>query len=1292
MSTPAVNTLQALSFPLHGSRLIEASAGTGKTWTIAALYLRLVLGHGEEAGFGRALLPSEILVMTFTRAATRELSDRIRARLLEAARVFRAEAQPRAEDGLLADLLAAYPDGPARSQAAHRLALAAEGMDDAAIHTIDAWCQRMLREHAFDSGSLFDEELLPDEAHLLTQAAQDYWRQQCYPLQPEELQTVLAVWPGVEELTADIRNLLPYIEPAAPGDWDRPEGHLRSVLTRVAQARRAQLAQLKQGWVEKAQRLGDWIGAQTAPKTCPWDRRKLAGATVNRWLSALADWAQDPDADTLPLTDTACQRLQPSGMAEVWKGTGAMPPLPPEFAAFAQLLAGLAQLPSVAEPLRRHASASVARRLDELKRQSGHFSFADLLLRLDAALCSPSGARLRERILSQTPVALIDEFQDTSALQYRIFDRLYPVEESARESARESERESAEARTRSALLLIGDPKQSIYRFRGADIASYLSARQATAGRHYVLGTNHRSTQALVAAVNHCFAQAEQRPGAGAFGYREAGANPLLFVSVAAQGRAEQLLSAGQPMPALTLVHDLNAASKDYHLQAFAERCAEHIVCWLNDAQTGFAAPSAPLRRLRPADVAVLVRTGTEAKAVRRALARRRVASVYLSDRDSVFLSDEAADLLYLLRAIAQPLDTRLARAALATRTLGLSLAELAWLAASDEAFDARAEQLRQLHRIWQTQGVLPLLRQTLHLFALPARWLQPESAATDGERRLTNFLHLAELLQTASRELDGEQALIRWLSEQCEAAAQAQASSDEQVLRLESDADLVKVITIHKSKGLEYPLVCLPFATSFRAEGRGTRAFSWVDETGQRQLALELDEALLARAERERLREDLRLLYVALTRARHALWLGFAALTVGNSPACQTHLSAAGHLLAGPQAQTPEALYQSLQTLAQGCEHIQLRAAPPEPPGVTWLTARAEAAALAEAPTYAGEFDRHWGIASFSALVRAMAPTASRLTPTQSLRPADDEQAPEPSAAPAAEFAPEAAPDTTPETAADAAPATDPAALQVARPAVLATPAVPGAPGAAPWHHFERGPLAGNFLHEQLEWLATEGFALGEDERLAQRLRRRCERAGRGAQADDVLTWLTAVVNAPLPGPGASLAQLERVLPEMEFWLPAQRLPAQDIDALCRAHLLPDAPAHPPRPTLPQRELHGLLMGFADLVVQHAGRFWVLDYKSNQLGSTASAYSTPALAAAMAAHRYDVQAALYLLALHRLLRQRLGEAYQPEQHLGGALYLFLRGVDGPAGGVYTVAPDWVLLDALDELLAQEAAA
>jgi exodeoxyribonuclease V beta subunit len=1318
--------LQPELLDLWGSRLIEASAGTGKTWTIAALYLRLVLGHGNASGqnhgFARPLRPAEILVMTFTRAATRELSDRIRARLIEAAQCFRGDS-PYAPDAFLATLLADYPNGPARSHAAWLLDLAAQSMDEAAVTTIDAWCQRMLREHAFDSGNLFDETLVADEEALQTEASQDYWRQACYPLDAQALAQVMGVWRSVDALVKDMRALVEQATPEAAfhdvSDMANAPT-LAEVLAHANAAHQHALDQLRQGWAARAQGMQDWLDGQLSGHKKDWDGRKLSPKHFTGWLATLAAWANGERADDVPDLKTGWERLAPEGLQQARKPEAAPFTPPPVFAEFAALRAACDALPQIGVALRQHAAAWVRARVLERKRLGGHFGFADLLQRLHDALQGPHAQRLRERLVQQYPVALIDEFQDTSSLQYQIFDRIY----------RAAQNDAA-----SALLLIGDPKQSIYGFRGADIASYLQARRATAGRHYALQTNFRSTATLVDAVNHCFAQAEGSQAGGAFGYRHGKDNPLPFAKVQAHGLAAQLVDGSGPLPALTLVHALETHNSSEMRERFSEVCAAQIVAWLGDPTIGFAKvgggkaiasadaseseitgagtgtgtgtgagtaaaaagaasasagadagidgdadkgrhrgdntdadgqPSA-FTRLRPADIAILVRTGKEATAVRLALEQRGVASVYLSDRDSVFDSPEAHDLVHWLRAVANPQDVRLVRAGLASATLGLGLDELAWLAQDDAAFDQRLEQLRLLRTVWRTQGVLAMLRQTLHQLNLTTRWRD----AINGERRLTNFLHLAELLQTAGGSADGEHALIRWLLTQIEDSA---APPDAHIVRLESDADLVKVVTIHKSKGLQYPVVCLPFACSFRAkERKGTTFVALAQDDGERQVLLQFSDAQLAQADADRLREDLRLLYVALTRAQHRLWLGFSALRVGNSADCATHKSALGRLLGGEDANESTDWQARLHALAEGCAGIALQAAPAHSPRTP--LARAESPAPLRPPlVYQAQFERDWAIGSFSRMVKnlAAASTPSELSPIHQIRPADDEGE--------GEYDPDA---RKPISQTLALPVTPPS-LATALPAGALSDAALLAPQpSSAWHSFARGAQAGNFLHAQLEWLAGEQFALADDPALQERLRKRCERAGHGAQADALVAWLTALVQSPLPGPEAALCALDLTLPEMEFWLVAQRMDSQAIDALCRAHRLPGVP----RAALAQQQLQGMLMGFADLVFEHQGRYWVLDYKSNHLGPDDAAYTEAALAHSMAEHRYDVQASLYLLALHRLLKARLGTAYDPARQLGGAVYLYLRGVRGPARGVCLIPPNLALLGALEDMLA-----
>ena len=1236
--------LDPLTLPLWGSRLIEASAGTGKTWTIAALYLRLVLGHGDreqDHGFGRPLIPSEILVMTFTRAATRELSDRIRARLLEAARCFRGEAQ--ASDLLMTQLLDSYPEGAARASAAWRLATAAESMDEAAVHTIDAWCQRMLREHAFDSGCLFDEELTGNELGMVGEAAQDYWRQQVYPLSGEALDTSLEVWKDIATLIADARALKDQVLLVEAG-----KGSLADCIAQALAEQQAVLVPLKAGWAERARAMLQWLDGQTGQKTSPFNGNKLRKASYAGWLTALATWAESPELVQPDINETGRKRLVPQGMQDALKA-GCTVELPDGFAAFETLLRDLAEVPAIATRLRLHAAVQIQLGLAALKKATGSFGFADMLTRLDHALdpeAKPAAAeRLRNRILTQYPVALIDEFQDTAPVQARIFERLYRIADNDRQAA---------------LLLIGDPKQSIYGFRGADIHSYLKARKATAGRHYVLDTNHRSTASVVAAVNHLLHACELREaGEGTFRYRslpeshgEATENPLPFLPVQARGREERFREGAMAVPAMTLSIDTELRNKNGSMRAFAARCAERITCLLNDPDAGFKQDGKPLTRLRPADIAILVRTGKEAAAVQRELQRRGVASVYLSDQQSVFASAEAQDLLHWLRAVAAPLDARLVRAALATRSVGLSLHELMRLADDDEVFDARSEQLRQLRNTWQLQGVLAMLRRTLHLLELPGRWLS--AGEGDGERRLTNCLHLAELLQTASAQLEGEQALVRWLAEQVQGETQR---NDDHVVRLESDSDLVKVVTVHASKGLEYPLVFLPFASGFRAvEKRYLRMLHLANDAGERTLHLVLESEHIEVADKERHREDLRLLYVGLTRARHAVWVGLAALKVGRGQTCQSHKSALGYLLHGETIHEND-MKAHIEALIAGCADIVLQDAL----SVTSLAyehlRRQEALpALRATAPYVGAFERNWSIGSFSALVRDLGASATATTSVAAIR--DDERVN------LALFEREAS------QAHDDQPAMAMAMAQ--RTSVSDTP----------WHRFPRGALPGNFLHDQMEWLAAEGFDLEDNDERAQQLQRRCDRFGWTEWGADVLAWLRTVVATEIPRVGTSLDRLETLLPEMEFWFPVDQLVAADLDALCREELLDGQSC----PSLPERELKGMLMGFADLVFEHDGRYWVLDYKSNFLGEHDEHYTPQALRGAMAEHRYDVQGAVYLFALHRLLRTRLGDAYDPLQHLGGAVFFFLRGVHAPTRGCHHVVPTMNLLDRMDCLL------
>jgi exodeoxyribonuclease V beta subunit len=452
-AAPAV--LDLFSLPLSGSALIEASAGTGKTYTIAALYLRAVLGHQGVADVQHhekihnadtrlaSLLPPHILVVTFTEAATGELTERIRARLSHAARYFRREVTE--ADPLLLQLAQSFA-AALWPQCAMQLELACQWMDQAAISTIHSWCHRMLAEYAFDSGSSFSEELSTDQSALQNEVVEDYWRsfvyalgqehyfryQQCFATPAALLQALRVVWND---------NAWPLQQ--AP----------QQLIADEQLERKTTLARLKAPWAQWLVELPLLFAKAREAKQL--NGTKLRDDYLQNWLGALAAWANTPDTIKPELSESGWNRLTPEGIADACKGE---PLQHPAFAAVQALRAELTALADCQESLRQHALAWCQQRFANAQQQQGVFGFDDLLSRFAKALKSDRGAQLAERVRAQFPLALIDEFQDTDPVQYQIFSDIY---------------QPLQNRQDCALLLIGDPKQAIYAFRGADIYTYL---------------------------------------------------------------------------------------------------------------------------------------------------------------------------------------------------------------------------------------------------------------------------------------------------------------------------------------------------------------------------------------------------------------------------------------------------------------------------------------------------------------------------------------------------------------------------------------------------------------------------------------------------------------------------------------------------------------------------------------------------------------------------------------------------------------------------------------------------
>lgn len=1163
-----MNVLDINAFPLAGQSLIEASAGTGKTYTITGLYNRLMMAHNSP--FPR-LSCEQILVVTFTRAATEELRGRIRQRLLHSYEdSVRFQQQVPLHDAALQAQFDELTDQKMPLSDWLQANLAA--MDNAAIFTIHGFCQRMLTQFAFDSGLVFEAELVLDAEHYLQQACADVWRQTVYPLTHAQARWVHSQY---ADPNAVLRWLRAWV--ARPDVQVIPARPLKTV---------DELWQRAQQQYEQLQRLASTMSVEEITDlvlNSGVAGRSYTKKHVPNWASILLEYCQGEAIRPLPKN---IERFTPSMMQSALKDGKTLP----QHALFDALQSFLDSLQPLPMALQHHWLADVRTRYFALLEQAGVLTSDDLLRLLQRALQSSQGEALAQRIRQLYPVAMIDEFQDTDAIQYDIFSRIYPPADASRSA-------------NYGLYMIGDPKQAIYAFRGADIFTYIHARRILpAEQRFTLKTNWRSHSQLVKDVNRLFID-HPNP----FLYQ----HDIDYVDVDAAGYADAsaLTVGGETIAPLQCWLDPEPMNKADAMPYVAQQTAERIQALLNGAGRLGG------RDVNASDVAILVRNRQQAGWMRTALAEQGIGSVFLT-HDSVFDSEQARDVLVLLMAASEPANERAVRTAIATRSHGFDVQTLQQLRDDERSWEVELANFHDYHRCWQQRGVMAMIM----------RWLGDRERAiqlrqqADGERCLTNMMHLGELLQTQSRRVRGMQALIRWLGERIYPAAghDEQRKGEEAQLRLESDANLVTIVTIHKSKGLEYPIVFLPYLWADASDVRSGSASSYCADGHGTVLDLTPDEQAKAQQQREVLAENVRLLYVALTRAQYACFMPIAAAIDGRSKKAYLASTALGYVL--NIAEQP-----NWSALLDGHASCSIASWPNWTPSSLARSDRA-LAVLPEAALSTWQAQWHWRVSSYSQLIASsddvgISDTLLNSEYTEGGLDWDAMQ-----------------PESPVVTAANSASTT------VAESTSLMPVAV----------NFPKGAIPGTCLHAILEdWDFNDLAALATI--CAQQL------AKHGLDAEwqcDLMAWLQCVVQTPLPctfqGEPQTPLRLHQLthaqrVDEMEFLLPITSLHAESINRLRADSRLRFEP------------LSGYLKGFIDLVFCHQGRYFIVDYKSNHLGDDASAYEPALLAQSMCEHQYDLQAWIYLVALDRLLAARLPN-YQPEQHLGGVYYLYLRGM------------------------------
>ncbi len=1181
--------LDPYTIPLESINLIEASAGTGKSWTVTYLYLRLILEKG--------LTVDQILVVTFTDAATKELRDAVRTRLSEALEVFELSDDDREQANISDEYCQLLSKDFDQAESINRLRRAKLSIDEAAIFTIHGFCQRALSENAFEASLPFESELLMDDSEVMQNLVDDFWRRR-FAKAPKSLIFKLQqkrITP--DSLLKDIRGAVgkPYLTICGPDSeeikaekwqeletffqqaiktWKENEDDLRQLLTQPELDEKGYLATFKKARDSFLKEFSQIVLSEKIPNKLD---SKLA------WLGTKAKTLKSVE----PLKHPFFEQWQ--SFLEAWKALDS-------------------HSDDYINRIRIELLHYLQTELPKEKQRLGVLSFDDLLLQLNDALITQP--QLAEDLRKKYRVAMIDEFQDTDPIQYNIFKTLFPKESD------------------STVFFVGDPKQAIYSFRGGDIHTYLSAKK-DASQQYTLDKNWRSHPDLISAFNALYSSSD---------------NPFMdkgiqYQTVDAGDRVTETLITPNNTSPLRFWNYVPSEMRSEEKpkiedvrKDIANAVAGDIASLLNSAnKKGAKIGEFPIMG---GDIAILIRSHKQGDLIKQALNQRGIASVQ-SSKDSIYETHEAVEVLRLLTAIVEPQREDDVRRALVTELLGYQAEDL--LAFDDEShtWEDVLLKMQNWHFQWKKQGFLPMMRSLMTSENIHQRLL----AYPDGERRLTNVLHLSELIHHQSKQFSlNMEEVLRWLTQQ-----QDDLNGTERELRLESDANLVKIVTIHKSKGLEYPIVYLPFVGMSGASFKDSIFSFYQDDKACLEIgSSNADEHKKIKIAEEKA-EEARLLYVALTRAKYQCTVVTFTEAINMNP----DRTALGWLLSDgetiPSGNSKAAKEQKANFFSS--YKAKLEKLVEEGGGKITLSSFSDFSNDLNARYQAPKIEQNLSAKNFSAEIKSQAQVTSFSGLTAGAHaesPDHDSNVPSES-------------QTGDDKRED---------------------------------DFPRGSTAGTALHEMYESLDFI-VPVNEQSEIISSILSKWGFDGKH-QTSAALLMENSLQTELFEG--FSLEQLshEKRLDEMEFYLPLERLQIDDLKQILFKYLpQEDQLLRDAVNSLNFEQVEGYLKGFIDLIFEHNGLYYIVDYKSNSLPD----YGQESLMTAMADSHYYLQYLLYSVALHRYLKKRVA-GYSWETHSGGAYYLFIRGMlpaekykttKKGGGGIYYNKPSLALITALDGL-------
>ena len=1192
--------------PLNGVNLIEASAGTGKTHALSGLYLRLIIEN--------KLTPQQILVITFTNAATAELKGRIRKMLNSARQAFQTGE---ASDELFQSLLDEYCDEQRRKSILRQLTRVLADYDETAIHTIHGFCDRILKENAFESGMMFDAEIISNQQHIEEEFAADYWRRNFYQNHPLIIKYALGRGFNEEKLLKMITEAaakpdLLVIPDLAPPNINDLEADYKSFLKIFNEFRKT--------WKNQKEEIVALLGNEALKKNA-------YGKQIEK-IKYEADIIASEDEPSLPLSPILEKLTSEKINKETKKGS--IPPQHPVFLICDDLVGQAAALDKKLNNhllcLKKEFLEELRNKLPEIKRQKNVLYYDDLLFGARCALKGDAGLKLAEVLRSKYKAVLVDEFQDTDPIQFAILESIFIKEKKE---------------TSAPVFYIGDPKQAIYSFRGADVFAYLKAvRQASC--KYTMMNNWRSEEGLINAVNTVFGFSNNP-----FIYNE-----IEYIKVAKPQAKDtkKLYITGDShasMSVLFLPADEGAKkSAPVNLTdargKIIQAVVAEVVRLLKLSRDGKAfIGDQPLNQN---DIAILVRKNSQAADFQKILSNAGIPSTMTSNK-SVFKTAEAEELKRFLMGVVKNENDGLLLAALATSLAGLNAAAINICISDDNILEQWRNKFRTYHDYCCRSGFLTMF----HLF-LEQEHVRPRIMAYhDGVRKMTNYLHLAEEIHLAQVEEKLNMAeVLRWFDLM---KSREGIVGEREQLRLEDDKNAVRLVTIHKSKGLEYPVVFCPFVWEGAQDAKKPELFCFHDEQNDRRLTCDLDHTehsgYLAVRQKELLAEESRLLYVALTRAKNRCYFVWGNIKNIKNSALYYLLHSAAVDYPDDDNLTNESMLERLKCLSLLAPQ-DIKISSIEDAAVIPSFGTAQSPANLMGRQFNGNIDQSWKIASFTYLT-----SAKKIQPEEMLPIAEEEY---------------------------------PGHLlndkETDREDMFS---------------FPRGATAGSLLHEILERVRFDKMDAGEIKSV---ISEKLHKYNYDEKWEPAISRMVVEIARLNLNPGKSpyfgnmdnfsLARIQRgkYLKEMEFYFPLKFLSMRKIIKVLEMSKISNLGRQNSDlyGSLNFSDLRGFLKGFIDMVFEYENRFYLLDWKSNYLGENYADYSPDLLKNYMSKSSYVLQYLIYVVALDEYLQTRV-KNYSYENNFGGVYYVFLRGISSNAAennGVYFDRPDLALVKKLKE--------